>query len=242
MLSMGRRRSLSCLSCALFAVAFAAPALAQRFQLGLEAGVPMTEYFRTGSLYFPQSGRAQYSAATRRYTIGLLAEGRLYEGLGLEVCALYKRMAYAYNENSFSSSSGVQNTIVFDVKGSSWDFPIMMKYRFGRSRRPYVSGGFVVRHIGPVRARGVRTESDPFPTRHTVITQIDTGQPNELQDHRNFTGLIVGAGFEFGGRRLRFFPELRYTHWASNLGTAQDALRLNPDQAEFVLGFVFLRR
>jgi len=242
MLSIARRHSLRCLCSALFAVAFAAPALAQRFQLGLEAGVPMTEYFRTGSLYFPQSGGAQYSAATRRYTLGLSAEGRLYEGLGFEVGVLYKRMGYAYDENYFSSVDGVQSTTVYDVKGSSWDIPIMAKYRFGRSRRPYVSGGFVVRHIGPVRARGVSSESDPFPTRHTVITQIDTDQPNELQDNRNFTGLTVGGGFEFGGRRLRISPGFRYTHWVSNLGTAQDALRLNPDQAEFLLGFVFLRR
>lgn len=238
MLSIARRHSLSCLCSALFAVTFAVPALAQRFQLGLEAGVPMTEYFRAGFLPFPGGGGAQYSAGTRRYTVGLSTEWHLYDGLGFEVGVLYKRMGYAYNENSFSSSSGVQSTIVYDVKGSSWDFPIMMKYRFGRSRRPYVSGGYVVRHIGPVRARGVSTESDPFPTRHTVITQIDTGQPGEC----NFAGLTVGAGFEFGGRRLRFFPELRYTHWVSNFETTGDALRLNPDQAEFLLGFVFLRR
>ena len=46
---------------------------------------------------------------------------------------------------------------IINVKGNSWDFPIMAKYRFGRVIRPYVAGGAVLRYIGPVRERGVET-------------------------------------------------------------------------------------
>jgi hypothetical protein len=225
----------------LFVVAFASPILAQGFLFGLKAGIPITEYFHTGFLDTRNSGGIQYSAATRRYTIGFSAERRLIGGLGFEVNVKYQRMGYVHDENFFSSVSGVGGTIKFDVTGGSWDFPIMMKYRFFRSQRPYVLGGFVIRHIGPVRARGTSILSEPFPTRHTVTTQIDTGD-TDLGDKRNFSGLTVGAGFEFGGGRLRFSPELRYSHWSSEVEFMPDALRMNSYQLEILLGIVFGRR
>ncbi len=222
-------------------ISWAVPAAAQRFHFGLKAGVPMTRYLHTGFVLFPQSGGIQYSAATRRYTVGLSAEWRAAHGLGIEIDALYKRTGYVHDENFSSSASGVGGTTSFDIKGSSWDLPIMMKYRFGRIKPAFASGGYVFRHIGPVRALGVSTRSEPFPTRHTVTTPIDTNQPPDLQD-RNFSGLTSGGGFEFGHGRFQILPELRYTYWLTNIETAQDALRLNPHQVEFLLGFIFLRR
>jgi hypothetical protein len=235
-------RQLSRVMCtALFAAAFAVQALAQGFQFGVKAGVPTTEYLHTGFVLYPHDGGIQYSAATRRYTFGLSAEWRANRGFGIEVDALYKRTGYVHDESFFSSSSGVSGTTFFDVKGSSWDFPVMMKYRFGRVNTAFASGGYVFRHIGPVRALGVSTRSEPFPTTHTITTRIDTNQPLDLQD-RNFSGLTVGGGLEFGRGWLRLLPELRYTYWLTNIDSAQDALRLNPHQAEFLLGFIFLRR
>ncbi|MBZ5500390.1 MAG: PorT family protein [Acidobacteriia bacterium] len=236
-----KQHLLRCFCSFLFTGTFAPSVLAQTFHLGLKAGVPTTEYFLTGFQLFPQSGGIQYSAATRRYTLGLSAEWRITHGLGIEVDALYKRTGYVHDETFFSSSSGVFGTTFFDVKGNSYDIPVLMKYRFFRSRRPYATGGFVFRHIGPVRARGVSTQSEPFPTRHTVTTQIDTSEPYDLRD-RNFPGLTLGGGYEFGSGWLRLLPELRYTHWLGNIESAGDALRLNPHQLEFLLGFVFFRR
>ena len=117
----------------------------------------------------------------------------------------------------------------------------MVKYRFGRSQRLFVSGGGAYRHIGPVRARGVSSVSDPFPVWHTVAGIIDSRQPGEL-DHRDFSGLTIGGGFDFGRGRLRFFPEFRYTHLVSDMGAAQNGLQLNTHQLEFLLGLDFFHR
>jgi hypothetical protein len=63
--------SLSCQ--ALFVFVFALPVWGQGIHAGLKLGVPLTQYFETGatgSLH----GSADYSAATRRYTLGISGE------------------------------------------------------------------------------------------------------------------------------------------------------------------------
>jgi len=231
-----------CLFSAFVVIAFSISALGQGVHLGVQAGVPITKFFKTGFSPSRYTGfGTQYSAATRRYTVGFFMEYGFYRGLGLEVDAQYKRMGYVHDESIFSYSPNGSDTQFYDVKGSSWDFPVMVKYRFCRSKRPFVSGGGTFRHIGPVRARGVSNMSDPFPAWHTVSTQIDTSQPGELDD-RNFSGLTIGGGFEFGRGWLRFSPELHFTHWLSNMGSAQSALRVNPNQFEFLLGLDFFHR
>jgi hypothetical protein len=145
-------------------------------------------------------------------------------------------MGYVHDEAFSSAASGRFGSSYFEVKGNSWEFPILMKYRLGRWHAPSVSGGYVLRRLGPVRARGVNFESDPFPVRHTVTTQVDTAQPTDLYK-RDFWGIAVGSGMEFGFGWLCLLPEVRYTHWLDNIGGTAGALRLVPDQVEFLLGF-----
>ena len=115
----------------------------------------------------------------------------------------------------------------------------MAKYRFGQRVRPYVAGGGVLRHIGPVRARGVSTDDKFTPSGRTVVTTpINTSEPPELQD-RNFPGLTIAIGIEFERSRFRLLPEFRYTRWTANIGEPGVALRLDPNQVEFLLGFLF---
>ncbi len=217
------------------------PALGQGFHLGVKAGVPMTAYYQLGFAPSRNPGFGiLYSAATRRYTAGFAAEWSVSHRIGFEVDALYKRTGYIHDETAFSPYGGM-NTTYFDVKGDSWDFPILMKYRFGSSRLPFASAGLVYRYFGPVRALGVMSEVVPLPTVHAVTTPIDTAQPYEFEK-RNFLGLTLGAGYEFGRGWLRFLPELRYTYWATNITTPQDALRLKPHQLEFLLGLNFYHR
>src|SRR5512135_1744881 len=148
MLSYHKNACMRCLVLALLLLVLSAPGFAQSFLFGVKAGVPITQYF--------ESGRYDFTSATRRYTVGASAELRMRKHLGLEVDALYKRMGYNGAGSSgrflppFSSS-------VFDVKGNSWDFPLMVKYRFGGRLHPFAAGGGVMRYIGPVRARGVET-------------------------------------------------------------------------------------
>jgi len=129
---------------ALFVLVFALPVWGQDIHAGLKLGVPFTQYFETGtagSLH----GSADYSAATRRYTLGASGEWRLTNAFGFEVDALYHRMGYVGLVNYFDSANGNFSNSAIDVKGDSWDFPVMAKYRFGRVVRPYVAGGGVLR-------------------------------------------------------------------------------------------------
>ena len=218
---------------ALFLITLATPAFAQGLRFGGKAGVPMTEYFDTIS--------PRYSSATRRYTVGPSIEVSVWKNFGLEFDVLYKRMGYVGS----ASSRGRQPpffTDSFEVKGNSWDFPLMVKYRFGRGLPLYVAGGGFLRHIGPVRARGVRTGTrlvgvDGRAVSMAFSEPFDTSDPSDLRK-RTWPGLTVASGLEFGRGRFRVLPEFRYTRLTSNI-SEHGPLRFNPNQAEFLLGFLF---
>src|SRR5258708_10748238 len=136
----------------LFALVFAPLASAQGFLFGGKAGVSITQYFETGVAEAP-TYRAEYSAATRRYTFGPLAEWRITRGFGFEVDALYHRMGYVAILDTFSVAQGASTRSAIDVKGNSWDFPLMAKYRSDGAMQPYLIGGGVLGHVGPVPGR-----------------------------------------------------------------------------------------
>lgn len=222
----------------LFVFASTLPIWGQGFHAGLKLGVPFTQYFETGA-----SGNlhlnAAYSSAARRYTFGASGEWRLTNTFGFEVDALYHRVGYTGNVFVFPGEGPFIRS-VFDVKGSSWDFPIIAKYRFGHVVRPYVAGGGVLRHFGPVREQGEQTRGDlaaPPPTMFST-SPIDTTRPPDL-NKRFYPGLTVVTGIEIGGGRLRVLPEFRYTRWTANITNAGGLLRLAPNQAEFMVGLLF---
>ncbi len=213
------------------------PAFSQGFSVGVKAGVPITEYFSAGfRSQAPFNSGIQYSSATRRYTLGIAAEWRSAHRIGIEADLEYKRAGYIHNgSDMFPPLSGLFGTSVYAVRGSSWDIPILMKYRFRQPMGLFVSGGSTFRHLGPVRAQGTRVLTDILG--HTNTVNIDTSQPEELTS-RNFWGATVGAGFEFGESWLHFLPELRYTRWISNIDTTDGALRFEPNQVELFLGLL----
>lgn len=215
--------------------ALAVLASGQSLHGGLKLGVPFTQYFETGASG-GRNGSAVYSAATRRYTFGASAELRLNRAFGFEVDALYHRMGYVGIVNFTSSASGAIDDTAIDVKGNSWDFPVMAKYRFGRVVRPFVAGGGVLRYVGPVRGQGQQTIGS-LATGTSTTTPIDTTDPSELRK-RFYPGFAVGGGVEFGVGRLRLLPEFRYTRWTANISGPGGLLRFSPDQAEFLVGFL----
>ncbi|MBI4478986.1 MAG: PorT family protein [Acidobacteria bacterium] len=224
----GWRRSV--LLCLFLVATLTTPALAQELHFGLKAGVPVTSYFET---------RTSYSSATRRYTVGLSAEWLFKNGIGLEFDGLYKRIGYV-GRTTFRRIpfDGVTTTTTFDVKGNSWDFPVLVKYRFRRFRRLYVTGGGVIRYIVSVRARGQTTVEDLI-ARTTVSLPFDSTDPFDLRK-RVYPGVTVGGGYEFTRGRLRVLPEFRYTRWTANISAPNlGQVRLNPNQAEFLLGILF---
>jgi outer membrane protein with beta-barrel domain len=211
----------------------AAPALAQSFLAGVRLGVPITGYFDTG-----QSGglhgSADYSAATRRYTFGATAEWRAARAWGLELDALFHRMGYVAIVDFFDSANGNYSHSAIDVKGDSWDFPLMAKFRFGR---PYLAAGGVLRYAGPVRGLGELTAGSLVAGTSTT-TPLDTGDPSELRK-RFYPGLTAAAGIELRTGRIRLLPEVRYTRWTANISGEGGLLRFEPNQAEFLLGVLF---
>jgi hypothetical protein len=221
---------------ALFVFVFALPVWGQGIHAGLKLGVPLTQYFETGVLGALHED-AEYSAATRRYTFGASGEWRLTHAFGFEVDALYHRMGYVGIVSLFDSVNGNLRTSAIDVKGDSWDFPVMAKYRFGRVVRPYVAGGGVLRYVGPVRGRGELTIGS-LVTRTGTTSPVDTTDPSDLRK-RFYPGLTVASGIEIGGGRLRVLPEFRYTRWTANISGPSGVLRFAPNQVEFIVGVLF---
>lgn len=207
--------------------------MAQEIRLGFKAGVPATAYFetgRSGSLH----GSADYSAATRRYVAGPSAEWQITNRFGFELDALYHRMGYVAIVEFFDSASGAGSRSAVDVKGNSWDFPLMAKYRLGRA---FAAGGGTLRYAGPVRGRGTLITYNLAAGTSTETT-VDTSDPSELRK-RLYPGLTAGAGLELRAGRLRLLPEIRYTHWTANISGPRGVLRLAPNQAEVLLGVLF---
>jgi hypothetical protein len=221
---------------ALSVFAFVTPVWGQGLHVGFKAGVPLTQYFQTG-VTGDRNGGANYSAATRRYTFGFSGEWRLTNAFGFEVDALYHRMGYVGIVSMFNQSSGDLRSSAIDVKGNSFDFPLMVKYRFGRVVRPYVAGGVVLRHVGPVRGRGEQTVKS-LVTGSSSTSPLNTTEPSELRK-RFYPGLTVVGGIEIGGGRIRVLPEFRYTRWTANISGPDGVLRFAPNQVEFLVGVLF---
>jgi outer membrane protein with beta-barrel domain len=213
--------------CLLVLVVSAISTLAQGLEIGVKVGVPFASYFDTGGTY---------NSATRRYTIGPTAELRFGRGMALEVDALYERIGYtgqtAFQRRPFD---GVITTTTFDVTGNSWDFPLLLKYRAGGRIGVYIAAGGVIRDFVSAHERGVTTVQDLI-AGTTVSTPIHSSEPFDLRK-RVYPGITLAGGLEFGTGHLRFSPELRYTHWTSNIGSSQ--LRLGSDQVEFLLGITY---
>jgi hypothetical protein len=229
-----KRSSCSLGTLAWLALASASPVVAERVSVGIKAGVPFTGYFETGR-YGSLHGDAEYSAATRRYVVGASVEWRMTNAFGLEADVLYHRMGYTalvreFNQGDFKNAS-------IDVKGSSWDFPILRKRSFGRGIRPYVAGGGVVRYVGPVRGRGQQTVGN-LVSGSSATTPIDTSDPSELRK-RWYPGVTAAAGVEFRAGRVRLAPEIRYTHWTANISGPDGLLRFAPNEVQFLAGVSF---
>jgi hypothetical protein len=207
----------------------------QSASLGVKAGVPVTDYFDTGSTGIA-FGTARYSTAQRRYTFGLSGELRTEKGLGLEIDALYHRMGYNAAFASFNPATGISTNTNIIVKGNSWDFPVMLKYRVGHRIQPYVAAGGVLRWIASARETGEVLASAPGAG--TSNLALGTNDVSDLAKSL-YLGVTVGGGVEVPAGNLRLLPEFRYTRWTSNIAGEGGLLRFNPNQVEFLLGVSF---
>lgn len=196
-------------------------AAAQPIGFGVKVGTPLTDAFDTAS-----NSSTTYKSETKRYIVGPQVELRLPKGLGIELDALYTKL-------NFSSVGGTVNAV---TDADSWEFPLLLKYKFGganaiaASVRPFVATGASFRTLtGISQIRNFVTGSPQ-----------STDNPAELRD-KSSTGFVIGGGLEIRALFLRISPEIRFTRW----GTANfregvsNLLETNRNQGQFLVGFHF---
>jgi len=194
-------------------------ALGQRFSFGVLGGAPLSETSRSG-ITDSRAGYGPWYFDTRPYTIGPTFEFALPlpSGLSVEVDGLYKRVD-TENHYFFSPLFGM----IVREKGNSWEFSMLLKYRWRRRLRPFVSAGGSFRHIAGFDASQETFAYGLNPPYSVVYYRANAPLTQG--------GIAAGAGLTlWRAGPLKFEPQLRYTRWTS--------LRYFPaqNQVEFLLG------
>jgi len=190
---------------------------AQRFSLGIEAGVPVTESFDTGFIY-----RGGFVPTTTRYVVGPAIEGRLGGRFAAEFNALYQPF-------SFQQSTIIVTPSSWKTTGSLWQFPVLLRYRILEGPiHPYVTAGPSVQIATNI------TETNTIINAMPVVS-------HPPPERRAVAGVAAGAGLGFSFGRLHISPEIRYTRWAAeNFDFTQSnhvGTKLN--QVQILVAFMF---
>jgi hypothetical protein len=143
------------------------------------------------------------TSVSKRYVVGPTVEIGLPLRLEVEVDALYRREGYQ------TSFSGQLSTIFADERANSWEFPILLKYRFPSPvARPFLEAGYAPRVIhGSISSNGTDDFAPTGPQYYA--SRAGTNWP---LSH----GIVVGGGVRFAIGRLHLSPELRYTRWSNS--------------------------
>jgi hypothetical protein len=197
-------------------LAVAAGLCAQPIGVGIKGGVPLTDLFDSDS--------SIVDTETKRYIVGPMIELRLPAGLAIEADALYSRAKFG----SIFGAAGSVLTAPFDT--DSWEFPILLKYKFGAastvgaSVRPYIGAGASFRRLSGLSSIG------------SFITGNQSGDVD-----RNNTGFVAGGGVEFKVLFIRVAPELRFTYWGTDHFTEglANIFKTNKAQGQFLVGLYF---
>ena len=144
-------------------------AAAQRrleFDFGVRAGAPVhmtleSQFFQTPGWVFRES------IERPKFTVGPTLGVIVYDRVLVQFDALYKSVRYVTDITAPFGSS------INTARGSSWEFPLMLDYRFfSGSMRPYAGGGMVV---------GQTTSG----TTETRSTSASTGTETRFQSQMN---------------------------------------------------------
>ncbi|MCC6590119.1 MAG: PorT family protein [Bryobacterales bacterium] len=190
----------------LFCILIVPTAAAQSVGVGIKGGVPFNDVFTASGFI----GTEPFRSSTQRFTVGPMLDVRLPIRLGIEFDALYKR----FDQTGGSITSGtVAKT------GSSWEFPLLGKYRFGSSAvKPYVEAGISFNHLSGYLI--------PFRTLPSAPSDQPEGKTTR-------TGVVVGAGIELKLSRMRISPGIRFSHWGNNFPVP------STNAADFLIGVSF---
>jgi opacity protein-like surface antigen len=185
-------------------------AAAQGVGIGVKGGAPFTDMLQATRI------SQTFQATTKRFTVGPMLDIRLPFGLGVEFDALYKR--FDQTGNSINGGTSAKT-------GSSWEFPLLGKYRFGRSlAKPYVEAGISFNHLSGYLL--------PFRSPDVLVGQ-PTPVSQQPEGSTTRTGFTVGAGIEFKLAVVRISPGIRFSHWSDQLFVP------SANAADFLVGVSF---
>ena len=193
---------------------------AQPVGVGVKGGLPLSDAIRL-------SGEP-VTANRPKWVGGAFIEFRLPARLAVEIDALYEDLRFDYRSGRPGLPFEISTTTA-----STWQFPVLLKYRFSANTvRPFVSGGVAAYRIGGVKQAG------------ELITQL----PSEIRTAINRAGNsfvngggVVGGGVEFKAGPLRIAPEIRFTRWVigKSVGTNDVSVRLNQSRTQLLVGIGF---
>lgn len=192
------------------------------FEFGVRAGVPLMANVQPRSIQFLNS--TETSTFERPlYTVGPTFGAIVHDRISVQFEALYKPVALqsAFSTPTFTSSTS--------VRGSSWEFPVMVHYllRHG-SVRPYGGVGVVIGEfvstVGSLRT-----------------TDLTTGTETHADFARtSFWGqvpaYIVDAGVEWPVSHFALRSEVRFSRWSNH---QPDVAFRDPKQFEILIGLSF---
>lgn len=192
----------------------ATAAFSQPIGGGIKVGLPFTDFLDKAS-----TGNINNFKNPKRYIIGLTGELRLPFHFAIEVDALYRKMEY-------SGSITGANPADVTTEGHTWQFPLLLKYRFGGEHlRPFIDGGFAWNRLGGL------TET---------VKAAATGGSVSRASNTTLRGAVFGAGLDIKALMIHVQPEIRFTRWgAKQYFDAGNFFGRNQNQAEFLLGISF---
>ncbi len=208
----------------------ATPAYSQLFSFGLKGGVPLTDFVDAAS-GSNVGGFVDFATHTNRYIVGPTAELRLPFGLGVEVDVLYRHLNYQ------GTVMGVDTLTTSSTTGNAWEFPLLGKYRFLKTKfvRPYIDAGVAFDTLQGL-SQTVKNTVFGSPSMSNTST---TGTPSQLQKSTT-RGYVFGGGLDFKFLIVHIQPEIRYTRWgAEHFFDPSGLLHSNENQGEFLLGITF---
>jgi hypothetical protein len=216
----------------------AALAGAQPFSFGVKGGLPLTDFFDAVN-----SDNLGYFSSTNRYIVGPTAELHLPFGLGIEFDALYRHLHYS---NAFTAVDVLVNS---STESGSWEFPLLLKYRFKAPlARPFIDGGVAWDTLS-----GVSQTIEQTAIATGVVSSSTNSSPAELR-HSTVNGIVFGGGVDIHLPLIHVLPEIRYTHWTSpqfqstgatipaGMGVTTvgpGSLSSTQNQVEFLVGITF---
>lgn len=187
------------------------PAVAQRFSVGMKAGVATLE---------PVSAVGPFDRQLHPLVFGPVIEVGLPHDLSVELSALHRHITYRWKVPIFNPTSFPLEQVQEETRAGSWELPVVLRKHvpFGRGLRPFGEIGLAIRHTSSTtHAHGyvfeqVTVPGGPF--LRPVASFSKDEKTSELVKPWS-RGLVVGVGQELKIGLLYVQPELRYMRFST---------------------------